>query len=438
MIKFRISDFFSPRKLLYWRWLLWRSQYFSKEKLEKLQFKLLSRMLDHVFENVPYYQKLFKSMTLKPSDFKTLQDLTKIPILGKDCLIEHHDEFKARNFNSYHPKKITTSGTTGSPLTVYWDRDSNIIELTSIWRHFSWMGYRIGDPFLDIRSVVLDAKDGYLWNFKCRGLEISSDQIERTNIKKYAELLRKYRIKMWRGHPAAIETLCRALAEAGIEDVKPRSIFTASEAILDHQRKFIESWAGVRVSDNYGLKEHNALIIQCPHAGYHVSMEYGIVEIIKDDGSKAKPGEEGRIVGTGLHNRAFPLIRYDTSDYATLSKNTCPCGRQMVLMESLTGRIDDRVLTFDGRWVSGLHFAFFFPKGLVRAQLIQNAPGTLDIYVVPSKEYSVESANIIMDNLHKKLGQKMDIKIHQVAEVPYRSMGKFKFVINKMDIKAPK
>jgi len=40
--------------------------------------------------------------------------------------------------------------------------------------------------------------------------------------------------------------------------------------------------------------------------------------------------------------------------------------------------------------------------------------------------------------LKKKLGQATEIRIHVVDEVPYRSCGKFKFVINQMDERPPR
>ena len=105
-------------------------------------------------------------------------------------------------------------------------------------------------------------------------------------------MLRKYRVKLWRGHPGALYWLCYLLHDAGHDDVKPKCIFTCAETLLGYQREFMESWSGVCVCDSYGLKEHTALICQCPEGRYHIASEYGIVEIVKDDGSPAKPGEE--------------------------------------------------------------------------------------------------------------------------------------------------
>lgn len=394
-----------------------------------MQWKMLSSMLNHCFENVPFYKNLFRQLKLKRSDFTSLQDLSKIPLLNKTVLQEKNDEFKALNFQKYKPRAIHTSGTTGTPLTVYWDLDSNILELTCQWRHFAWAGYRLGDPFLDFRSRIWEKPSLFYWNRQCRGLEIPSDSVDESNIHIIASLLKKYQVKLWRGHPSAIHDLCCLLNDAGISEVKPKCICTAAEAVLNHHRQFIENWSCVPVCDSYGLKEHNALVCQCPQGGYHIASEYGIVEILKDDGTAARPGEEGRIIATGLHNRAFPLLRYDTKDYGVLSENDCSCGIKLPLLERITGRIDDRIRDASGRWISGLHFAFFSVKGVRMAQLIQERTGELDIYVVPGSSFDQETGKEILKELQRKIGTEMAFRLQIVDEVPYKKDGKFKFVI---------
>ena len=70
MIEFKIRDFLYPKDLLYWRWSLWRSQYYPRERLLRLQQKLLSRILDHCFEEVPHYRTLFAKLGLRRSELR--------------------------------------------------------------------------------------------------------------------------------------------------------------------------------------------------------------------------------------------------------------------------------------------------------------------------------------------------------------------------------
>ena len=434
MIEFKFSDYLSPSRLLYWRRLLWKSQFYPEEKQRALQWNLLSKMLDHCFEKVPYYQRVFKQLGLQRSDFRSLDDLSLLPVIDRYTLIDFHEEFKASDFKKHKPKKIKTSGTVGALMYVYWDINSNILELLCQLRHFSWIGYRIGEPFLDIRSVVFEDSKEFKWNWKCRGLELSSDYIDSSNIERFAGFLRKYRIKLWRGYPESIDYLCRLLKSAGIEDVKPKYVNCVSVAVHSYQRRIIEQWTGIPLCDSYGIREHNCLICQCPEGGYHMASEYGITEIIKEDGTPARAGEEGRIVATGLHNKAFPLLRYDTMDFAVATDRKCSCGRKLPLIERLTGRINDFIRDTRGRLVSAPAFPMYFGENVRKAQLIQNNKHSIDLYIVPDKNYSKKTDPILINEYKKKMGFSMEVNIHHVKEVPFPRKGKkYKFAISKIN-----
>lgn len=433
MREFRLSDVMSPRRLFYWRRKLWKSQYYTPEKLRELQWKLLAGILDHCLAHVPYYKDAFLGLGLGRPDFRSLDDISRLPVIDKFTVLEHRDEFKADNIERFRPREMFTSGTTGTPVGVYWDIDSTVLELVSQWRHFSWSGYRLGDAFLDIRSVILKPGKDHKWNWKCRGLELSSDLMDSSNVKRFAALLRKYRVKLWRGHPWAMTRFIELLAEAGIDDIKPKSIITVAEVLLDSQRRLIESWAGVPVCEGYGQIEHVGLICQCPEGGHHICSEYGIVEVLKEDGTPAKSGEEGRIIATSLHNRAHPLLRYDTGDLAVASDQACRCGRTLPLIDSFCGRMDDRLATAEGRWISGLSFAFHLVKGVRMAQIVQRSRAGIDVYIVPTPDWRDETEAAVRKDLEKRLGEPMAIRFHRVAEVPFRGPGKFKFVVSRLD-----
>ncbi|MBN2412339.1 phenylacetate--CoA ligase family protein [candidate division KSB1 bacterium] len=430
MKEFRISEFLSPGNIIKWRYLLWKSQYFPPEKLQLLQWNYLSKILDFCFEHVPYYKRLFQDLGLKRDDIRSMKDITLLPILSKDTVLEKHDEFIPDNLEKCRPITVRTSGTTGSPLELYWDVDVNIFELVCQWRHFSWLGYNLADPFMDIRSFSRHLGQKYRWNWKCRGLEFSSQYINEANINEYADLLRKYKIKFWRGHSSAMNYLCQLLDYADIQDVKPKFIVSVGETLLENQRDYIENWTGALVRDNYGLNEHTALICQCPDRGYHICSEYGLVEIINDNGKPAQPGEEGRIISTGLHNKAFPLLRYDTRDYAVYSDKKCQCGRTLPLIESLTGRADDRLVNANGKVIAGLHNTFKYANGIKLSQIVQKEAGVIDVYVVPINHFDDPLKELLIRVLKNELGNTMVIRIHVVDDIPYRKPGKFKFVVS--------
>jgi phenylacetate-CoA ligase len=432
MVRFDFSDFMSIHRLVYWRSVLWRSQYWPPDRQRDLQWSLLASLLDHCFSEVPYYRDTLSARGVRRSDFRSLDDLRKMPTVGKKDVFHHGDAFKAEGFGRFRPKPVPTSGTTGSPMTVYWDLRSNVMELLCQWRHYSWYGYRLGAPFLDIRNYHTHLRDKWAWNWKCRGLETSIFFWDASNAAECADMLRKRRIRLWRGNPLALSQLAQCFEKAGIGDIKPRRIFSVGEALLESQRENLERWSGTVVGDSYGLNEHTGVMCQCPAGNYHVASEYGILEILREDGTPAEPGEEGRIVTTGLHNRAFPLIRYDTGDLAVPAAGPCACGRTLPVVRSLSGRLGDRVLGAHGRWVSSLHRAVKFVRGIRGTQIIQERAGTLDVFIVPTEGYDQAVENRVVSDLHAELGEAMEIHVHLVEELPFRSERKFKFVINRM------
>ena len=60
---------------------IWNHEYesMSRGELRELQFKRLQMTLRWVYENVPFHRERWVAMKLKPADFRTLDDLSKLP-----------------------------------------------------------------------------------------------------------------------------------------------------------------------------------------------------------------------------------------------------------------------------------------------------------------------------------------------------------------------
>jgi phenylacetate-CoA ligase len=54
---------------------LQKSQWWNKEQLENYQMRELEKLLNHAYENVPYYRKIFDERRLKPNNIQSLDDL---------------------------------------------------------------------------------------------------------------------------------------------------------------------------------------------------------------------------------------------------------------------------------------------------------------------------------------------------------------------------
>ena len=55
----------------------------KRSDLHELQLKRLKKTLRSAYNNVPFYNKKFNEMGIKPADIKTLDDVQKLPFTKK-------------------------------------------------------------------------------------------------------------------------------------------------------------------------------------------------------------------------------------------------------------------------------------------------------------------------------------------------------------------
>lgn len=55
----------------------------DREQLREIQSQRLVKMAEYVYYNTPFYRKKFQEMGLEPGDIKSIDDITKLPLLIK-------------------------------------------------------------------------------------------------------------------------------------------------------------------------------------------------------------------------------------------------------------------------------------------------------------------------------------------------------------------
>ncbi len=113
-----------------------------------------------------------------------------------------------------------------------------------------------------------------------------------------------------------------------------------------------------------------------------------IIEILDGD-TPCMAGEEGEVVVTELRNLAMPLIRYKLGDFARLSKESCPCGRTLPVLEKIKGRAYDTIVFADGRKFHGEYFMYVMEGaerenfGISKFQIVQKSLSEITVRIVP-------------------------------------------------------
>jgi phenylacetate-CoA ligase len=219
-----------------------------------------------------------------------------------------------------------------------------------------------------------------------------------------------------------------------------KAIFSFGETIYDWQREFLESFFYCRVHSQYGHREQCVLAGTCEKANtYHIFPDYGYVELIDRNGQPVtKEGDIGEIVATGFHTGIFPFIRYKTGDIAVYTTHQCECGRQVLLLKSVEGRIQDFMISKTNRLVPLMGVLQLISRSsshMKEYQLYQDREGELILHIVKKQGFSDEDVRRIKENIHTRLGDEFSLSIEYLDSIPRTIRGKYQFFVQKLPVR---
>lgn len=414
-----------------------QTQWLSKAELKHYQSQKLSALIHHAYQHVPYYHKLFDSLHLSPDDILEPADLQKLPLLRKQDVRKHLDELFATNIDRRKMNAMPTSGTTGSPITVYVTSHNAATERALNLRMRAWAGWSVEQKRATFTgySVVPQGPQSLPWwreDWPEHRLFLSPYHMTHENMGQYIEAIRTFQPSVIEGYPSYIGFLAQELENRN-EQLHVQAVFTSSETLFPHQRQTIEERFG-KVFDWYGLTERAASAAQCEQSdGYHVNAEKTIVEIVRSDGNVAYPGEHGEIVGTNLEEFGMPLIRYCSGDVSSLREQPCACGRSLPLIEQIQTRVDDIITTSDGRLINPAPLAGLFrSRSIDRGRIIQEDLTHYIVQILPATGYRESDSAQIVKGMHTVLGADVQIRVDIVDRIPCQGNGKYPFIISKV------
>ncbi len=391
--------------------------------------------LGHVF--VPYYRRKFQDLGLPPQEIQSLRDLSLIPVLDKEEVRRNPLSFVDQRFPEKKLMVIHTTGTTGTPLRIYTN------ERARRWN------YAFFDVFLESAGVdgrkrratfggriivPPEQEKPPFWRFSYfqKNLLFSSYHLTEKNLPFYLEKLRAYRPEIIEGYPSSLAVVAESLLRSSRPpEIVPTLIVTSGETLFDEQRKIIEEAFRCKVRDQYGCVEMCIFAAQCSEGHYHYRPDYSLVEVRKENGKMAEPGEPGEILCTGFINPVMPLIRYRIGDIGIVSPRTCTCGLNTPYFEKIVGRTDDVIVTPDGRRVGRLSPVLKgFP--VKEAQYIQKATDRVVVRLVKDANFDPRTPGQLITEIQKRLGSSMKIDIEIVAQISRGAGGKLRTVISEL------
>ncbi|MBL4783829.1 MAG: phenylacetate--CoA ligase family protein [Cohaesibacteraceae bacterium] len=261
---------------------------------------------------------------------------------------------------------------------------------------------------------------------------MSAFHLSDVNIPHYVEKINSFNARAIEGYPSTLYILADYLNRHDIK-LKLKAVFSSSETLYPNQREAIEQAFDCKLFDFYGTAERVVFGTECHvHNGKHLNFEYGYSEIVDDQDRLVANGTKGYLVGSSLLNKGMPLIRYKTTDITSISSDLCSCGRSMPIMENITTKAEDIIVTPEGKQVSPsvLTHPFKMINGINKSQIIQNSIDDILIKLVVESDFNVTEEKKLIESFVDRVGTSVNVRVEYVKDIPRERSGKYRWVIS--------
>ncbi|MGK5031746.1 phenylacetate--CoA ligase family protein [Janthinobacterium sp. DSP2-3-3] len=393
----------------------------------------LHASMQHAIRTLPHYAAMPSGFT-PANAAQVLRE--HFPVIDKATLLAHRAALYP-HLGHKRPWQAAgqTSGTTGTPLTIFRSMQSVLMENAFIQRHWSWSGYTPQVTRATLRGDMVAGINQtrppfWFWNRYNRQLLLSSRHLTEAHADAIIDRLEQAAPAMLQAYPSTAYTLAGFLQRRGRRLSIPY-VFTASEPLYPHQRALIVQRLDATIMDMYGMAERVAFATECEHGNMHLNSDYSHVEILDEHGEPTDG--EGFVVGTTFHNLAMPLLRYRLSDRTRWKPGRCDCGRPFPMIEPVTGKFEDIITGSSGAVISPsvLTFAFKGVDNILKSQVAQVGTARWEVRLLPGPAFSDSDKLKLLDNIHTMVDSGVSVNVVLKADLPNTAAGKFRWVVNE-------
>ena len=446
------------------------TEHLSPEALGELQFERLSTLLRHAEKWCPFYTKRFKEIGLAPGDIKTLEDIRRIPPLVRQDVIDHRRDMVDRRFREavsaadqalhaagsrlsfarfrrHELIRSSSSGSTGTPTVFYEDGSTTALNWVHELRLKHWFGLTpgakearmsansMGYPALSKSSQARE----WLWNQMTLPGYFLSDREYELCLRK----IRKFRPRVLWGPTFALTGLAQYARRAN-EDISPYSpnlLISRAAPLYEHERKLLTEVFGCPVTNVYGSREVGHVAMNCPHGSTHVNQENYLVEL-DGESFNQEDAEPGKILITPLFESPMPFLRYQIGDLAELGGHDCSCGRPLLTLKKILGRIGDVFKTKEGHLIEPNFWCSAFEGGRLsedveKYQVVYRSNESIRIRIVRRRSYSARTEADLRGFLANNIPSSIRLEFDYVDDIKPQPSGKYLFVVNEIAQREP-
>lgn len=421
-----------------------KNQWLSKEELEKYQINKLQKLIEYSYNNVLFYKNLWNKKNIDIKIY-SLKDLEKFPIVDKSMLQEaiKNNEISKEYIDKLKTNQIvwqSTTGSSGKPFKFPVDILSENHKDGLRRRLYKWYGIDYGIKWAKFW------RGSYKKSFKEKVKEYLTGQykfciydpkypketeLNESRIKSFIIELNRIKPSVIDGFPSALIEISNYIMKNNIElEFKVESIVTGAELLTLEDRKIISKAFDATVFNRYGGTESSIIAHECE---YQAKNEHFLH--IQDDRLIVELDENNELIFTDLTTYSLPFIRYKNGDLGTIDKEyKCPCGRNLTMLTSIKGRVNDMFLLPDGGKISSHIWQNYMKKceGIEKYQMIQEKIDLVIINWIKNSDLFHENEFVYVQNLIQNALKECQIVWNEVNKIEVGIGGKFRQHICKV------
>ena len=319
----------------------------SRDEITALQLTRLKETLHNAYNNVPYHRARFDEAGVHPDDLKTLEDLKKFPTMNKQSLRETYPYGLFAVPKEKIVRLHASSGTTGKPIVVGYTKNDIDHWADLIARSIYAAGGRPGDTLQNAYGYGLFT-GGLGAHYGGERLGTVVVPISGGNTERQVQSIVDFKSDILMSTPSYALVVAEELIRQGFSpsDIPLKIGVFGAEPWTGDMRKTLEEQLGIDALNIYGLTEvmGPGVASECVESkdGPVIWEDHFLVEVLDPETGEVLPdGEVGELVFTSLTKEAFPVIRFQTRDLASVLP---PTSRAFRRIGPMAGRIDDMLI----------------------------------------------------------------------------------------------
>lgn len=323
--------------------------------IRSLQESRLKEQLNYLSQRSTYYQRLFSENRVKADEINHLEQLTHLPTTTKQ-------DFSLNNFDFLCVSKheiadyTTTSGTTGSPVTVaLTEKDLQRLAYNEE-QSFLCAGGNHTDVYQLMLTLDRQFMAGMAYYLGIRKLGAAAVRVGPVSPQMQWENIVRFKPNAIVAVPSFMLKLIEYAQANGIDPNQSgvQKAICIGEPVRNEDltpntlAKRINSKWDIQLFSTYASTEMQTAFTECECGkGGHLNPELLIVEILDESGNQLKAGEFGEVTITNLGVEGMPLLRYRTGDICCYYDEPCGCGRNTIRLSPVIGR-KNQMLKYKG------------------------------------------------------------------------------------------